>query len=87
VWIPKSAAEIEEAAGRGGLEETHTFDGKAALPEAKKNHDLAVDGAAMRTCGPDDDSANPGAAEERVQVGLDGRRIGREGHVFAPSQQ
>jgi hypothetical protein len=35
VWIPESAAEVEEAARRGDLEETHTFDAKAALPGAK----------------------------------------------------
>jgi len=47
MWIPKSATEIEEAAGRGDLEETRTFDAKAALPDPRKNHDLAVDVAAM----------------------------------------
>jgi hypothetical protein len=43
LWIPRSAAEIEDAAQRGDLEETHTFDGKEALPTPKKNRDLAVD--------------------------------------------
>lgn len=47
MWIPKSATEIEEAAGRRDLEETRTFDAKAALPDPRKNHDLAVDVAAM----------------------------------------
>jgi hypothetical protein len=51
MWIPKSAAEIEEAAGRGDLEETHTFDAKVALPVARKNHDLAVDVSAMTVDG------------------------------------
>lgn len=51
MWIPESAAEVEEAACRGDLEETHTFDAKAALPTAKKNHDLAVDVDAMTVDG------------------------------------
>jgi len=37
MWIPKTAAEVEEAAARGDLEETHTFDAKSALPAPKKN--------------------------------------------------
>jgi hypothetical protein len=51
VWVPSSAAEVEEAAQRGDLEETTTFDGKAALPTAKKNKDLAVDVCAMTVAG------------------------------------
>jgi hypothetical protein len=51
MWVPRSAAEVEEAAGRGDLEETHTFDAKARLPVAKKNHDLAVDVCAMTVDG------------------------------------
>jgi hypothetical protein len=51
VWVPTSASEVEEAAARGDLEETHTFDAKAALPTAKKNHDLAVDVDAMTVDG------------------------------------
>ena len=51
MWIPKSAAEVEEAARRGDLEETHTFDAKAALPPSKKNHDVAVDVSAMTVDG------------------------------------
>jgi hypothetical protein len=47
MWIPTSAAEVEEAAARGDLEETHTFDAKAALPPAARNRDLAVDVTAM----------------------------------------
>jgi len=47
MWIPRSAADVEEAAARGGLEETHTFDAKVDLPTPKKNHDLAVDVDAM----------------------------------------
>jgi hypothetical protein len=51
VWVPSSAAEVEDAAGRGDLEETHTFDAKVALPNPKKNHDLAVDVGAMTVDG------------------------------------
>lgn len=51
MWIPKSTAEVKEAAQRGDLEETHTFDAKKALPVAKKNHDLAVDVDAMTVDG------------------------------------
>jgi hypothetical protein len=51
MWIPKTAAEVEEAAARGDLEETHTFDAKSALPAAKKNRDLAVDVDAMTVDG------------------------------------
>jgi hypothetical protein len=51
VWIPRDAAEVEEATERGDLEETHIFDAKAALPPPKKNHDLAVDVAAMAVDG------------------------------------
>jgi hypothetical protein len=51
VWIPRSAAEVEEVAKRADLEETHTFDAKAAFPSLKKNHDLAVDIAAMTVDG------------------------------------
>lgn len=51
MWIPKSAAEVEEAAARGDLEETHTFDAKSALPAPRKNRDLAVDVDAMTVDG------------------------------------
>jgi hypothetical protein len=51
VWIPKSAVEIEDAAKRGDLEETQTFEAKAALPVPKKNHDVAVDVGAMTVVG------------------------------------
>jgi hypothetical protein len=51
VWIPESAAEVEEAAQRGDLEETHIFDAKSVLPVPKKNHDLAVDVDAMTVDG------------------------------------
>jgi Schlafen, AlbA_2 len=51
VWIPKDAAEVEDAARRGDLEETHIFDAKAALPQPKKNRDLAEDVAAMAVDG------------------------------------
>jgi hypothetical protein len=36
MWIPKTAAEVEDAAASGDLEETHTFDAKSALPAPKK---------------------------------------------------
>jgi hypothetical protein len=51
MWVPANAAEVEEAVGRGELEETASFDGKASLPAAKKNADLAIDVAAMSTEG------------------------------------
>jgi hypothetical protein len=51
MWIPKSAAEVEDAAARADLEETHTFDAKKGLPPAKKNHDIAVDVDAMTVNG------------------------------------
>jgi hypothetical protein len=52
MWEPKTAAEIEEAAKRGDLEETPTFDAKADLPAtAKKNVTAAIDVAAMSTAG------------------------------------
>jgi hypothetical protein len=47
MWLPRSTEEVERAAHRRDLEETSTFDAKAALPAAKKNHDLAVDVCAM----------------------------------------
>jgi hypothetical protein len=49
--VPKSAAEVEDAAKEGRLTETATFDAKAALPGPKKNSTLAVDVAAMTTAG------------------------------------
>jgi hypothetical protein len=52
MWIPRDAAEVEEAARRGGLEETASFDAKADLPSTpRKNVTLAVDVAAMSTDG------------------------------------
>jgi hypothetical protein len=51
MWIPETAAEVEDAAARGELEETHTFDAKSSLPAPKKNHDLAVDVDAMTVDG------------------------------------
>jgi hypothetical protein len=51
MWVPGDAAEIEEVVGRGDLEETVSFDGKASLPVPKKNGDLAIDVAAMSTEG------------------------------------
>lgn len=51
MWVPKSADEIEQAALRGALVETPSFDAKADLPVPKKNSSLAVDVAAMSTDG------------------------------------
>jgi hypothetical protein len=51
MWVPRDAADLEDAVGRGGLEETSSFDAKASLPAPKKNADLAVDVAAMSTEG------------------------------------
>jgi uncharacterized protein (DUF1330 family) len=51
MWIPESAEQIEEAARRGDLRETPSFDAKADLPAPKKNVSLAVDVAAMSTDG------------------------------------
>lgn len=51
MWIPRSAADVEGAAQRGDLEETHTFDAKKALPPPKKNRDLAEDVGAMTVDG------------------------------------
>lgn len=50
MWTPATAAEVEDAL-RGDLEETHTFDAKLAMPDSKKNHDLAVDVCAMTVDG------------------------------------
>lgn len=47
MWLPGTATEIEDAARRGDLNETPTFDAKSDLPAPKKNVDLAVDVAAM----------------------------------------
>lgn len=51
MWIPASAAEVEQAAARGDLQETPTFDAKRELPAPGKNVHLAVDIAAMSTAG------------------------------------
>src|SRR5215217_6509158 len=51
MWVPHDAAEVEEAAKRGDLEETPTFDAKVDLPVPKKNASLAIDVAAMSTAG------------------------------------
>lgn len=51
MWIPRDADEIETAVARGDLEETASFDGKAGLPDPKRNSSLAVDVAAMSTEG------------------------------------
>lgn len=52
MWIPSSTEAIENAIAAGTLEETPSFDGKAALPAtSKQNSSLAVDVAAMSTAG------------------------------------
>lgn len=54
MWRPRDDQTIVSAATAGDLEETHTFDAKAALPpegDKKKMHDLAVDVAAMTVDG------------------------------------
>ncbi len=51
MWMPQDASEVEEVIGRGDLEETSSFDGKANLPTPKRNADLAIDVAAMSTEG------------------------------------
>jgi len=54
MWRPRSEQTIVSAATAGDLEETHTFDAKAALPpegDKRKSHDLAVDVAAMTVDG------------------------------------
>src|SRR5215213_7687404 len=51
MWVPVSVDEIEQAAKRGDLEETPSFDAKAQLPAPGKNASLAVDVAAMSTDG------------------------------------
>jgi hypothetical protein len=48
MWIPESAAELEQALAQGGLEETATFDGKRELG---KSEDIAVDVCAMTVQG------------------------------------
>ncbi len=51
MWVPKSTTEVEEAAKRGDLEETHAFDAKKALPPSQKSRDVAEDVAAMTVDG------------------------------------
>jgi hypothetical protein len=51
MWIPESAEELERLVAEGALPETEVFDAKAALPEVRKNADLAWDVAAMSTDG------------------------------------
>jgi hypothetical protein len=51
MWVPGDAREVEEAARRGDLKETPSFDGKLALPSSKRNIDVAIDVAAMSTEG------------------------------------
>ena len=51
MWAPSSAEEIEQRATAGDLRETHTFDAKAALPEPKRNPELAKDVCAMTADG------------------------------------
>jgi hypothetical protein len=51
MWIPASAAALEQAVNAGDLSEGHSFDAKEALPSPKKNIDLATDIAAMTVDG------------------------------------
>ncbi len=51
MWAPPTAAELIAAAEAGNLRETTTFDAKAALPQQKKNRDLAEDVCAMTVDG------------------------------------
>ena len=51
MWVPESAEEVERVFSAGELPETEVFDAKAALPEPKRNADLAWDVAAMSTDG------------------------------------
>jgi hypothetical protein len=51
MWVPRNAADVEEAVNSGSLEETASFDGKESLPSQKRNVDLAIDVAAMTTEG------------------------------------
>lgn len=61
VWEPSSAEEIERAAMRGDLHETHSFDAKAALPEKGRNISVAIDVCAMT---PDGGALLYGVAED-----------------------
>jgi hypothetical protein len=47
MWSPKDEVEVVSALASGDLEETPSFDGKAALPPPGKNAALATDIAAM----------------------------------------
>jgi hypothetical protein len=51
VWIPKSERDILVAIEAGDLDETSSFDARAALPMQGKSKDLAVDVAAMANAG------------------------------------
>jgi schlafen family protein len=51
MWVPRTAREVEDAARSGALAETSRFDAKAALPQPKKNAEVAKDIAAMATDG------------------------------------
>lgn len=51
MWVPHSAARLEEAAGAGEFAEKAALDAKADLPHAKRSHTLAVDVAAMTVDG------------------------------------
>jgi hypothetical protein len=88
MWVPKDASEVEDAVGRGDLEETSSFDGKLDLPTPKRNVDLAIDVAAMTTeggallygVGEDDD----GRLTQLEPVSLDGV-ADRVGQIVATS--
>jgi hypothetical protein len=47
MWRPESAGEIERAATAGDLAETPSFEVKEALPQPKRNADIAIDVSAM----------------------------------------
>lgn len=51
MWTPLGATELEHAAQAGELRETTTFDAKVALPQPRKNRDLAEDVCAMTVDG------------------------------------
>jgi len=51
MWAPTTTDELEQAVREQSVPETAIVDFKEALPTAKKNHDLAVDVAAMSTEG------------------------------------
>lgn len=51
MWVPESARAVADAVASGSLEETASFDAKAALPGSGRSKDLAADVAAMANDG------------------------------------